>query len=484
MWQDSRRGKKTPVDEEETMAKNKYNNFIKSYDTIRDTLRTIFLYGSYSREDFTLKQISGRKYDNERRRILNFLRDDVIDDFSYQGNSKTVRIVYNKYEHLGNFLAESFLTKTFTRNDVILYFLILQVLTVNEHPLDAQEIQSFICELLPEEEDMDISTLRRKLKQMVEEELLQVKWNKNKKLYTLAEDIFQDLSDQELEQLYVAVDFFRNTSPINLPGYYLGETLKKYLHYERNLGVREGEIFTYKHNHLQRIIDDEVISLVFEGIYEQRKVEFQYHEEKKNEKVIPLKLIIEYYYGRQYLYALNDRTQEPELYRIDRVKKIRLGEKFDKRFDNDRIKGEKVNSGKLLECPIDQEPLDRCQSKGLKESLEDKEKDDYAAVLEKSWCATLRPSQGPTEIQVDITLDERTQGFLINRLIKEGRWGGLQRISEGKYVFTIEVNDSSEMIPWLRSFAGYVTVRQSQEHDTRERLLADAKEALKNYGVV
>ena len=36
------------------MAKNKYNNFIKSYDTIRDTLRTIFLYGSFSREDFAL----------------------------------------------------------------------------------------------------------------------------------------------------------------------------------------------------------------------------------------------------------------------------------------------------------------------------------------------------------------------------------------------------------------------------------------------
>lgn len=437
------------------MAKGKYNNFIKSYDTIRDTLRTMFLYGSYSREDFTLKQISGRKYDNERRRILNYLRDDVIDDFSYQGNSKTVRIVYNKYEHLGNFLAESFLTKTFTRNDVILYFLILQVLTVNESPLDAQEILSFICELLPEEEDLDISTLSRKLKQMVEEELLQVKWNKNKKLYTLAEDIFEDLSDQELKQLYVAVDFFRNTSAINLPGYYLGETLERYLHYERNLGVREGEVFNYKHNHLQRIIDDEVISLVFEGIYERRKLEFQYHEEKKNEKVIPLKLIIEYYYGRQYLYAFNDGTKEPELYRIDRVKKMRLAE-----------------------------PLDRCQSVDSKESLEDEEKDNYTAVLEKSWCATLMPPQGVTEIQVEITLNEHTQSFLINRLLKEGRWGSLQRVDEGKYLFTIEVNDPLEMIPWLRSFAGYVTVRQSEEHNTQELLLADAKEALKNYGVV
>ena len=46
---------------------------IRDYDNIRRILRDIYIYGCFSRDDFIEMGISGRKYDNEQRRINAYL---------------------------------------------------------------------------------------------------------------------------------------------------------------------------------------------------------------------------------------------------------------------------------------------------------------------------------------------------------------------------------------------------------------------------
>ena len=58
------------------MAKS--NLLIRNYDNIRRILRDIYIFGCYSRDDFIEKGMSGRKYDNEQRRINAYLPEGFI----------------------------------------------------------------------------------------------------------------------------------------------------------------------------------------------------------------------------------------------------------------------------------------------------------------------------------------------------------------------------------------------------------------------
>ena len=51
---------------------------IRDYENIRQILRDIYIYGCFTRDDFIEMGISGRKYDNEQRRISAYLPDKFI----------------------------------------------------------------------------------------------------------------------------------------------------------------------------------------------------------------------------------------------------------------------------------------------------------------------------------------------------------------------------------------------------------------------
>ena len=84
------------------------NLLIRDYNDIRRILRDIYIFGCYSREDFINRGISGRKYDNEQRRINAYLPDGFIKKRRENG-----RVLYycsydlNKGD--GKYLAENYL---------------------------------------------------------------------------------------------------------------------------------------------------------------------------------------------------------------------------------------------------------------------------------------------------------------------------------------------------------------------------------------
>ena len=57
-----------------------FQELIKNFDRIRDYMRQFFLYGFKVRVEFAAK--SGRTYDNERRRIENYLADYIHSDYT------------------------------------------------------------------------------------------------------------------------------------------------------------------------------------------------------------------------------------------------------------------------------------------------------------------------------------------------------------------------------------------------------------------
>lgn len=70
----------------------------------------------------------------------------------------------------------------------------------------------------------------------------------------------------------------------------------------------------------------------------------------------------------------------------------------------------------------------------------------------------------------------------MKKILNESPNGTVEKIEDGRYHVTIEVNDSGELIPWIRGYAGYVRVLESKE--LAEKIFSDWKEMLSSYGVV
>ena len=100
---------------------------IRDYENIREILRDIYIFGCFSKEDFIKKGISGRKYDNEQRRINAYLPKHFV-------KKKKIRkkvLLYCSYhieDSTKNYLADTYRNKSFTAFDIMGFFYIQQIL--------------------------------------------------------------------------------------------------------------------------------------------------------------------------------------------------------------------------------------------------------------------------------------------------------------------------------------------------------------------
>ena len=98
-----------------------FQELIKNFDRIRAYMRQFYIYGFKARTEFDGK--SARAYDNERRRIESWLADYTRADYTSKG--KHVYINVDSKEIPQNPLYTAWKSKSFTDNDLMLHFFIL-----------------------------------------------------------------------------------------------------------------------------------------------------------------------------------------------------------------------------------------------------------------------------------------------------------------------------------------------------------------------
>lgn len=101
-----------------------FQELIKNFDRIRDYMRQFYVYGFKVRNDFSEK--SARTYDNERRRIESWLSRYTKSDYTSKG--KHVYINVDSKTIPQNPLYAAWKSKSFTDNDLMLHFFILDLL--------------------------------------------------------------------------------------------------------------------------------------------------------------------------------------------------------------------------------------------------------------------------------------------------------------------------------------------------------------------
>lgn len=427
-----------------------FPDFIKHYDTIRTILRDVFLYGCFSNSDLENKnKSSSRKISYEMKRIKQYIERDFI-KIDKNGKNKLLNLSYDSISNTKNFLVNTYLSKSFTKADIVVYYCILMVLNYEDRPMTFSEIEDCLAEKdLIDYDEISSKTIERKLNEMCNDmEIVSVQKSGRAKEYFVADDIFQDLNDEEIKKLFVIVDLYKNIIFPHISGYYLYDTLKDYMTFERKIPYKENDCFQYKNLHFHPVIEEELVLKAMRAIENRNFIKIISDDKKSrytrntNDILKPIKLRYDMECGRFYVMGFYD----------ERCIAVRLDRK-----DDIKILKNKFDYDLYLE--------------------------KYNKSMKKSFSAVPINSENTyNNIKLGLTINDECEEYLVNKIKSELGECTFNQVEENKYIIEKEVNDDHEMIPWIRKYGGNITVIEPKT--LRKRLKKDWEDTLKNYGII
>lgn len=456
-----------------------FNDFIKHYNIIRDILRDCFLYGCFSRDGLENKRnVSSRKVSYEMRRIQQYVEEKYI-KVDKDGRYKLLSLTYDFMRHSNNFLVNTYMTKSFTRTDLLTYFFILLYLQAQNNPCSLSTIENGLTQEGHISFDkISSKTIERKLAEMSESiGILTCEIVKRTKFYSVAPDALKNLDNNELRELLTAISLYKNIIFPVTEGYFCEQTLKDYIKYERKNNSRDIDFFNYRHVHFHPVIEEQVLWELLNAIHKGNKIKIFYHSPKNHDNSSRM-------HGR----AASRACDQPRMHgraasgACDQRPSVILSP-YKIRYDVRHGRFYLVSFSEFKKCIVSR--LDRMESV---EILEDTfQREDYDEEYHKQMCCSwssvsLDAGKEPESIKLEVIIDEQTEGYIIEKILNEAPNGILEKIEDGRYHISLQVNDSGELIPWIRGYAGYVRVLESEE--LAERLLNDWKEMLLSYGIV
>ena len=379
-----------------------YNELIKNFEKIRAYMRDFYVYGFKSRYEYQSK--SARSYDDERRRLESWLGNHM--SFVRSPEGKSVFISIDSRTIKSNPLYNAWKAKSFTDGDITLHFIIFDI-------LHDSTIKRTVSELLAEIDEkylsdfknpmaFDESTIRKKLKEYCESGIIVTEKEGRKMYYRRAEGT-------DICTLNEALLFFSEIAPCGVIGSFILDKTET-----------DADIFTFKHHYITGAIDSDVLALLFTAMREKRSVTISNMSRRRDlprkNKIVPLRIFISVQSGRQHLFAYLPEYNTFQSYRIDYLSNIKLEEPTP-RFDELRAE------------------LERMQG--------------------KMWGVSVKRNRWGSEhleyVEFTIKIEDNEE-FIIKRLHREKRIGTVQQLNERTYRFSAYVYDSSELIPWIRTF--------------------------------
>ncbi len=406
---------------------SEFSELIKKFDKIRDYMRDFYVYGFKSREGYDKKSL--RSYDNERRRIESYLSDYM--SFRRDASGKNVFMSVDSSDIPANPLYRAFKAKSFTKNDITLNFLILDILQ-DGVKLSANEIADILAgEYLTYFEEpvvLDLSTVRNKLSEYVGLGILQTEKDGKKLLYSLA------TINIDLTGLCDALTFFSEVSPLGVVGSFL---LDKCDH--------ENQFQSFKHHYIMHALESEVVYSLLQAIHNNEKVEIINHSPRSDKdivlEIIPLKFLVSVQGGRRYLCAYSSRFRTILPYRLDYIKSVKT-------------------LGTAVNFDMYQEKLE--------------------AILAYTWGTSFYNSKSLQWLKMKLHIPHNER-FIVNRIEREGRHGKLTQIDETTYEYFVEVFDTMEMMPWVRTFIGRIISIESSWQEFVRTFYSDLDEMYNLY---
>jgi len=279
----------------------------------------------------------------------------------------------------------------------------------------------------------DESTVRKKLKEYCEAGIIIAEKEGRKMYYRRADNT--DISD-----LYDVLHYFSEVAPCGVIGSFILDKEEA-----------DTDAFTFKHHYITGAIDSGVLASLFTAMREKRAVTISNMSRRKDmprrNRIVPLRVFISVQSGRQHLIAYLPEYNHFQSYRVDYLSNVKLEEPTP-RFDELRAE------------------LDRMQS--------------------KMWGVSVKRNKWREERleHVEFTVKvEDNEEFIVRRLYREKRVGTVEKLDEHTYRFSADIYDSSEIIPWIRTFICRI-VQMNFSNRTQENIFKeDLDEMYRMYGI-
>lgn len=406
-----------------------FQELIKSFPKTREYVRDFFVYGFKTRKDFRDK--SPRTYDNERRRLESWLRPYVRKDYVSDGSNISLAIDSNLLDT--NPLFQVWKTKSFTDNDIVLHFLILDLLQDGT----ARTADEITDALLSEYDVLfDSQTVRRKCNAYEKEGLLHKTKTGKTVVFSLDNTIARWIGSHE--NILDALAFYQMAGNFGIIGNVLTEQFDF-----------QNQSFRVKHSFFVHSLENEILLSLLDAM--EKKIAIQLEIVSTRQKIqntavcIPLQIFVSTRTGRRFLCGYVNRNKRFTCYRLDAVKKI---------------------------IPLERDPR-------------------YDELFEKLsrnrqhlWGVSFQGGAGHRLDRLAMTLQiiEPGEHYILNRLESEGRGGTVTRTARNTYRYEIEVFDCNEMLPWIRTFIGRILSLECTDKSVEQRFYRDLKTMYHIYG--
>ena len=410
-----------------------YSELIKNFEKIRAYMRDFYVYGFKSRDDYQKK--SARSYDDERRRLESWLGDHMSFVRTPEGKNVFISIDSRTIRH--NPLYNAWKAKSFTDGDITLHFILFDILhdpdlkrTVAEllQEIDTKYLAGFETPMM-----FDESTIRKKLKEYCEAGII-VAEKEGRKVY------YRRTDNTDITDLNDVLHYFSEVAPCGVIGSFILDKEES-----------DTDAFTFKHHYITGAIDSGVLAALFTAMQEKRAVTLANMSRKKDmprrNRIIPLRVLISVQNGRHHLFAYLPDYNSFTSYRIDYLSNVKL-EDPTPRFDELRSE------------------LDRMQS--------------------QMWGVSVKRSKwGNDHLEhVEFTIKvEDNEEYIVKRLEREKRIGTVEKLDENTYRFSADVYDTSEMIPWIRTFICRIIKMNFSNRTVENQFKKDLQAMYRMYGI-
>ena len=410
-----------------------YNELIKNFERIRAYMREFYVYGFKSRDGYRSK--SARSYDDERRRMESWLGDHMSFMRTHEGKNVFISIDSRTISH--NPFYRAWKAKSFTDGDVTLHFILLDILYTPSVKQSLAEILRQIDEVyLPgfaRPMMFDESTVRKKLKEYCEVGIIAAEKVGKKVFYhrTVSPDI---------SKLDDVLHYYSEIAPCGVIGSYILDKT-----------AVDSDAFTFKHHYMTSAMDSGVLADLFLAMREKRIVTVSNLNRKRDEprknRVIPLRILISVQNGRQYLLAYQPEFNCIKPFRLDYLSNVKLEEPTP-RFDELRAQLREIR-GKM-----------------------------WGVNTKRNRFGAERLEHVEFTVHVEVGED-----YIVKRLEREKRIGKIEQLDGQTYRFSADVYDSTELIPWIRSFICRITELRFSNRTVENRFKNDLEEMYRMYGM-
>ena len=231
------------------------------------------------------------------------------------------------------------------------------------------------------------------------------------------------------------MEFFAEADPLGVIGSYILDRSEE-----------DRELFGFKHHYILHALDGEVLLSALEAIGEHRRVRLTNVSLRSGQAcehlAYPLRIYISTQSGRQYLLCWHYGLRRMQFFRMDAITKIKL-----------------------------EEP----------EPEPDRFADSYDRFRKNLWGVSGGRDHNMDHVEMDVRVED-DEWFIPQRLERERRWGHVEQIDEHTWRFTADVYDTSEMLPWLRTFIGRILRLEFSNPKVRRTWQDDMRALARAYG--